>query len=256
MRARLPAMKRIDRSIPIPLYFQISERLRQHMIAGKMARGDLLTTDEHVQEAFGVSRATARRAIDELVDEGLVERITGRGTFVSEPRLQVPLPAMLSFTEEIERRGLHPSSTVVSVDWVTAAGHAAQVLGLGKGTRVLRIERILRANGKPILHSVDILPSEFGIGPGDDFSGSLYALMEARGIRLAQCQNVIKAAVADRRLSKLLRVRSGFPILALQRTAFDSKGRPVLYEDASCRGDLYSYAFRMVRQPQGQISRL
>lgn len=256
MQARIRDNGRIDRSTPIPLYFQIAERLRRRMIERKMRRGDLLTTDELVQEEFSVSRATARKAIDELADEGLVERITGKGTFVTEPRLQVPLPAMLSFTEEIVRRGLRPSSLVVSVGWVPAAGRPAQALGLKAGTRALRLERIRYADDKPILYSVDVLPAETGIEPEDDFSGSLYALMESRGIRLAECQNVIEAAVTDRRLSKLLHVRSGFPILALQRTTFDAKGQPVLYEDAACRSDLYSYAVRLVRHPRSQVATL
>ena len=214
-----------------------------------MRRGDLLTTDERVQDAFGVSRATARKAIDELVDEGLVERITGKGTFVIEPRLQVPLPAMLSFTEELERRGMRPGTRVISVGWVTASERAVQALDLEVGMRVLRLERVRYADDQPILQTIDVLPERLGIGPGEDFSRSLYKLMESRGIQLAECQNIIEAAVTDRRLSELLQVKKGVPILALRRTSYDTEGRPVLYEDAACRGDMYRYAVRLVRQP-------
>ena len=238
----------------MPLYFQIAEHLRHHMITRKMSQGDLLTTDERVQAEFGVSRATARKAIDELVDEGLVERVTGKGTFVKEPRLQVPLPVMLSFTEEILRRGMRPSSRIVSVGWVPASERATQALNLEAGAQVLRLERIRYADGEPILQTIDVLPDGLGIGPGEDFSGSLYELMESRGIRLAECQNLIEAAVTDRRLSNLLQVRKGFPILALQRTSYDAKGRPVLYEEAACRGDMYSYAIRLVRQRRNSSS--
>lgn len=249
MQRRMRDTGRIDRSTPIPLYFQIAERLRQNMLVMKMRQGDLLTTDERVQTEFGVSRATARKAIDELVDEGLVERVTGKGTLVSEPRLQVPLPVMLSFTEEIERRGMRPSTQVVSVGWISAKGHAAKALGLVEGARVLRLERIRFADAMPILRSVDVLSEKLGIGPEEDFSGSLYTLMELHGIRLAECQNLIEAAITDQSLSKLLQVRKGFPILALQRTTYDTQGRPVLYEEAACRGDLYSYAIRLARKP-------
>ena len=248
MQARIRDNGRIDRTTPMTLYFQIAEHLRHQMRTRKMRQGDLLTTDERVQEQFKVSRATARKAIDELVDEGLVERVTGKGTFLTEPRLQVPLPAMLSFTEELERRGMRPSTRVVSVGWVPASERAAQALGLETRMRVLRLERIRYADGKPILQTVDILPERLGIGPGEDFSGSLYKLMESRGIRLAECQNLIEAAVTNRRLSELLQVKKGFPVLALRRTSYDTEGRPVLYEDAACRGDLYGYAIRLARQ--------
>jgi len=255
VHARIRVNGRIDRSIPMPLYFQVAEHLRHHMIAQKMHQGDLLTTDERVQAEFGVSRATARKAIDELVDEGLVERITGKGTFVTEPRLQVPLPAMLSFTEEILRRGMRPSSRIVSVEWVPASERVAQALGLEAGAHVLRLERIRYADAEPILKTVDVLPERLGIGPEEDFLGSLYELMESRGIRLAECQNLIEAAVTDRQLSEQLQVKKGFPILALQRTSFDTKGRPVLYEEAACRGDMYSYAIRQARQRRDSSSR-
>jgi GntR family transcriptional regulator len=240
----------IDRSTPVPLYFQIAGQLRQQMIAKKMREGDLLTTDERVQAEFGVSRATARNAIDELVDEGLVERVTGKGTFVSAPRLQVPPPSMLGFTEEIRRRGMRPSTRIISNTWAKANDETARALSIEKGARVFRLERVRFADEKPILHSVDILPETIGLRPDDDFSGSLYELLESRGIRLGECQNIIEASVTNRSLSKLLRVKVDFPILALRRTSYDDKGRPVIYENSACRGDQYSYAIRMVREPR------
>ncbi len=248
MQTRMRMNGRIDRTTPVPLYFQIAEQLRNQMLNQKMHQGDLLTTDERLQQEFEVSRATARRAIDELVDEGLVERITGKGTFVIDQRLRVPLPAMLSFTEELKRRGMSPTTRVVSVGLFPASMRASQALGLEAETRVLRLERIRFADGTPILHTVDILPENIGICPEEDFSGSLYQLMESRGIRLAECQNLIEAAVTDHQISKLLQVKKGFPILSLRRTSYDAKGRPVLYEDAACRGDLYTYAIRQARQ--------
>jgi len=243
---------RIDRGTPIPLYFQIAEQLRDEMRRRSLRPGTLLTTDERVQQDFGVSRATARKAIDELVDEGLVERVTGRGTFTIEPRLQVPLPAMLSFTEELERRGMRPRTHIISVGWVPAGERAVHALGVPARARVLQLERIRHANDTPVLHTVDILPGNLWIGPDRDFSGSLYQLMESHGVRLYQCQNIIEASVTDKHLGKLLQVAKGFPVLALRRTSYDHRGQPVLYEDATCRGDLYSYSIRMARQPRGR----
>lgn len=250
---RSPANAALDRRTPVPLYFQIAERLRDDMRRRQMHPGDLLTTDERVQQEFGVSRATARKAIDELVDEGLVERVTGKGTFLTRPRLQVPLPLMLSFTEELQRRGMRPRTQIISVGWVPAGERVGHALGLPHKTSVLRLERIRYADDQPVLHTVDVLPEDLGLGPEEDFSGSLYRLMESHGVRLAECQNIITASVTDRQLGKLLGVRAGFPVLALRRTSYDTEARPVLYEDAACRGDLYSYAVRMARQPRAQL---
>jgi len=246
---------RIDRHTPVPLYFQIAEQLRNEIRTEQMEPGALLTTDERVQQEFGVSRATARKAIDELVDEALVERITGKGTFVIEPRLQVPLPAMLSFTEELERRGMRPRTRIVSVGCASASERTAHALKIPIGTRVLQLERIRYADDKPVLHTVDFLLSNLGIGPERDFSGSLYRLIESSGLQLHSSQNIIGAAVTNARLGKLLQVGTGFPVLALRRTSYDRKGRPVLYEDATCRGDLFSYAIRMVRPQRTEARR-
>jgi GntR family transcriptional regulator len=237
----------IDRHTPVPLYFQIAERLRQIIREQQMPPGTLLTTDDRVKREFRVSRATARKAIDELADEGLVERITGRGTFVTEPKLQVSLPIMLSFTEELRRRGIHPSTRVVSAEWASAGELAGRALGISASARALRLERVRFADGKPVLLSVDVLPEEIGIGTGEDFSGSLYQLIESRGVELAECQNIIQAAATDERLARMLGVEAGFPILALRRTSYDTNNRPVLYEEAFCRSDLYSYSVRLSR---------
>ena len=113
MKARMRSNTRIDRTTPSPLSFQIAESLRESLLEDKMRQCDLLTEDERVQEEFEVSRATAREPIDELVDEGLAGRITRKGSFVAEPRLQAPLPAMLSVTEGIKRRVKQPCSCFV-----------------------------------------------------------------------------------------------------------------------------------------------
>jgi len=86
---------KLDRDLPIALYYQVSERLRQEIRQRDLRPGDLLSTEEELQKRFQVSRATVRRALEELADEGLLTRITGKGTYVAEPRLTVQLPMLL-----------------------------------------------------------------------------------------------------------------------------------------------------------------
>jgi len=144
---------------------------------------------------------------------------------------------------------------VISASWEAASERAHQALNLLDGARVLRLERIRFADGNPILHSVDELTEAIGIGPDEDFSGSLYTLIETHGVQLGECQNIIEAAVTDRRLGQMLKVKSGSPVLTVRRTSYDVKGRPILYEDSACRGDLYSYALRLARQPRSAPAR-
>ncbi|NLG68150.1 MAG: GntR family transcriptional regulator [Firmicutes bacterium] len=248
MSAGMDKGARLDRNVPIALYYQIAEVLRREIREKGLRPGDFLTTEEELQVRFGVSRATARRALEELVDEGLVVRITGKGTYVARSKVNVQLPTLLSFTEEIRRLGMVPGSRVIGVDVVAAPEPVGIHLELDEGDQVLRIERIRYADKTPIVHLVDYLPMWLQIGPETDFNGSLYALLESRDIEVAEAVHTIEAGLTDEILARYLEVAVGFPVVRCRRTTYDPKGQPIVYEEAACRGDLYSYTVRLKRQ--------
>lgn len=241
----------LRRDLPIPLYFQIAEILRDDVRERKLHPGDFLTTEEEVERRFDVSRATARHALEELVDEGLVERIPGRGTYIAEPSVRVRPSELKSFTEQIRELEMEPGSKIIDVSVADAPEDVAARLELADGAQALRVERLRLANGKPMLWLLAYMPLDLGFEPSDDLSGSLYEKLEGRGIDIDEAAHVIKPGAADGRVAAQLRLPAGAPILLIQATTFDVAGRPVLYEQAACNGELYRYSIRLKRKPAG-----
>ena len=239
----------LRRDLPIPLYFQIAEILRGDVRARKLHPGDFLTTEEEVERRFDVSRATARHALEELVDEGLVERIPGRGTYIAEPSVQVRPTELKSFTEQILELGMEPASRIIDVSAATAPEDVAARLELSDGEQALRVERLRLANDKPMLWLIAFMPLGLGFGPSDDLSGSLYEKLESRGIAIDEAFHVIRPGAAEGKVADELQLPRGAPILLIQATTFDAAGQPVLYEQAACNGELYRYSIRLKRQP-------
>ncbi len=237
----------INREIPIPLYYQIAQHLRGDIRERGLQPGALLGPEEEIQRNFQVSRATARKALQELVEEGLVTRITGKGTYVTKPRLAVQLPALLSFSAEMKRLGMAPGARVIEAAFAAPDEEVALNLALEEESQVLRIERIRYGDETPLAHTIDYLPLWVGLQPGMDFTGSLYELLDAAGIPPEESVHRIEAACADPVLAVYLDVPPGSPILRAHDIAFDANGRPLIFGIDEWRGDRYSYQVRLKR---------
>jgi len=242
----LPLPKVDDRS-PLPLYYQVREAVRQ-AIRERYQPGDLIPSESELQESFGVSRATIRQALQELVAEGLLQRRRGRGTFVAAPKIAEALPRIVSFSEEMRKQGLVPSTRSVRVEAVPAPTRVVESLGLAADERCLRLERIRCANDRPIVLLVSYLPERLGIDPREDFTGSLYALLEGKyGIQLGEARQVIEAAAADKPVARALEIDEGDPILIIRRGVFSRARAPVEYVEGFYRADRYRYEIRLER---------
>jgi GntR family transcriptional regulator len=231
-----------------PLYRQVAESLRQEIVDRELRPGDFLSTEEVLEGRFGVSRATVRRALEELVAEGLVVRMPGKGTYVARRRVEVHLPRLTSFTETISELGMAPSSRVLGATLVEAPDDVQVALDLEDVTRAVRVERVRLADDEPILYLRAYLPEALGIGIDADFSGSMYALLEERGFHVADAQHVIDADDADETLADAFGIEVGRAVLRMRCTTYDDHGRPLLYELAHCRSDRYRYSVRLSRQ--------
>ncbi len=239
---------KVDLNSVIPLYYQIREDLRRRIEAGQWKPGEAIPSEAELQEIYGVSRATVRQALSELVMEGLLIRKQGRGTFVAPPKIVEPLPRLVSFTEEMRAVGMEPSTRSVRVEIVTDPPKRVRETLRTDEDRFLRIERVRCANAQPIVLLVSYLPSSLGIDPGEDFSGSLYALLETKyNIRLGEAIQIIEAAIADEDTAAQLEIEEGEPILIIRRGTFAKDGRPVEYVEGFYPADRYRYTIRLER---------
>jgi GntR family transcriptional regulator len=249
LAAMLPRGPLPKRDSALPLYYRVREALRERIEAGDWKPGDLIPAESKLLEAFGVSRATIRQALLDLVREGLLVRKQGRGSFVATRKIAEPLPRLASFTEEMRREGLVASTRSVKVEVVQAPGRVASALRVASSDTFIRLERVRCADGHPIVLLVSYLPTSLGIDPGEDFSGSLYALLEDKyGIDLGEALQVIEAGAADKYVAGHLDLREGEPVLIIRRGLFTREGSPVEYVEGFYPADKYRYTIRLDRQ--------
>ncbi len=243
---------RINPQTGAPRWFQIKEDLRRAIVNGTYSVGEQLPTEVQLMEHYGVSRITVRAALDHLVQEGLIERGSGRGTFVRTPVVEQPVLTLAGFHDDMRARGLRPGSRTVGVAWAIPPGDVLARLELPSG-KCLLVERVLLADEAPMAFHRSWLPpwvlgQEGPPSSAELDAGSLYDILDRRsGSRPQRAEETIEAQIADETLAALLAIRPGDPILMAHRLSFDRRGRPVEYVDCAYRADRYRYRVELSR---------
>jgi GntR family transcriptional regulator len=198
---------------------------------------------------FNVSRATVREAVGQLVAEGRLVRIHGKGTFVGRERVETQLH-LASFTEDMRRRGLDPATLVRSIVEVEPPEPVRAALGLAEGEHVWRVERLRLAGGVPMALEIGHYPARLLPGlVAQDLSGSLYTLVATRyGLTIDRAEQTVWAEVADRAHGSLLGVPPGAPLMVFRRTS-SAGGVVVEHVTSWYRGDRYQVHMSLDRTP-------
>ncbi len=224
---------------PVPLHHQVYLHLRSGLDAGTWRVGDRLPPERRLAEDYSCSLITVRRALDELVREGRLERARGRGTFVRPRRIVHDLTATWSFTDEMRRHGLEPSTRVVAMVTEPAAPVVAAALGLAVGAPIHRIERLRCANGTPLMLERAHLPADRfpDLLALDLERGSLYDALVERGVRLGAIHESIEPVLLGATESRLLETRRNRPALLIEGTTYTEEGEPFEYTITHLPGD-------------------
>jgi GntR family transcriptional regulator len=236
-----------------PLYGKVEEVLAGEIAGGDLKPGDRLPSEDELLERFQVSRITVRRAVQNLVGRGIVEIQRGRGTIVLAPKISQDLTELTGFVEDMNAHGRKASARVVSHGVVAATAKVAEHLGLGKGTRVMRIERVRLADSIPMSFDETYLPVDIGkkIVRNDLRIKPIFTLLEEKyGVPLKEAEYRLEAGAALGHVADGLGVPAGTPILRIERTSFTMDGKPVDYEILSYRGDLIRFVTRLTRRPK------
>ena len=229
---------------PIPLHHQVYLDLRAALDAGEWRPGDRLPTERDLASRYGCSLITVRRALGELTREQRLERTRGRGTFVLRPRIDRDFAGERSFTEEMQDRGLDPSTRLVAARPESAGEAVANALGLELGSPTLYLERLRMADGEPLLLEQVHLPAERfpGLLASDLERGSLYDLLTERyGVQVARAREVLEPVLLRAREARLLGRRPGTPALLIEGIASTAEGMPVELGRTFVRGDRTRY---------------
>jgi GntR family transcriptional regulator len=215
--------------------------------------GAALPSERELAERYRLARMTVRSEIERLTAEGLVYRLQGRGTFVSEPRV-AQAGALSSFTEDMVARGLSPGSTVLSSDVAEADGFLAAALKLAPGDPVFRLDRVRTADGQPVaIEQAFLALSRFaGIEDVDFTAESLFTVLSERfGVSLRDARQRVVAAAIGPDEAPLLGVPEGEPGLRFHTVAWDGDGVPAYFAASLYRGDRYEIELRQTRAGAG-----
>jgi DNA-binding GntR family transcriptional regulator len=238
----------LDRAGPVPLYFQISSRIESAIHDGTLPPGSRLENEVALGNRLGLSRPTIRRAIQELVDKGLLVRRRGIGTQVVHGKVSRSVE-LTSLYEDLERTGQKPETRVLSMEIGEADERISEELGVERGSPVLHIKRLRSAGGVPIAILDNVLPAEFtDLDLGDLSKHGLYQLMRARGVTMRVAKQRIGARDATSQEAGLLDIPKGSAVLTMSRTAFDNSGRAVEWGQHCYRPDLYSFEMTLVER--------
>jgi len=247
----------LDRQSVVPLYYQIQQHLHEQIRAGRFKPGKPLPSEEVISKRLRVSRMTARQALKSLCSLGVAYSRRGKGTFVSEIKLEKNFRQVLSFSEEMQARGSRPHSKLISSEVVLAGEEAAEALQLPSEEKVIRIRRVRVADTLPMGVETTCLPLRLCPDLLDKFDPrtSLYrTLAEIYGIHLVQADEVVEAGLANAEEARLLRIRKASPVFLFTRTSYVEGGKAVEYVKSTFRGDRYKITNRLGRPGNGNFS--
>jgi len=238
----------LERTGPIPLYFQISERIKNAIMSGQLPPGSRLENEVSLCKRLGLSRPTVRKAIQELVDKGLLVRRRGVGTQVVHGQVTRGVE-LTSLHDDLIRSGKKPSTKLISLELQKADGNIADQLACPVGTEVVRIERLRFADSAPVALMANWLPAFFrNVSVSDLEEIGLYQWLRMQGITIRVAKQRIGARKASAKETELLDVESGSALLTMDRTAYDDEGKAIEYGHHCYRPDLYSFEATLVQK--------
>jgi GntR family transcriptional regulator len=222
-----------------PIYMQLAQTLRQQIVEDKILSGEALPSERDLCALMGASRVTVRKAIELLIEEGLLSRRQGSGTYVT-PRIQAQGSYLTSFSEDAAARGETTSIIWIERSEGSANAEEAQLLEIDEGVAVVRLSRVRMADGEPLAIENAVVPAEM-LPAFDALGKSLYAALSERGNRPMRGEQKIRAALAGAYEAELLSIAEGKEILRIERLTRRSDGRPVELTRSAYRGERYEF---------------
>lgn len=234
-----------DETRSTPLYLQLAQKLATAINAGWWRADEALPSERTVSDELCISRVTARKAFDVLIDQGLVRRRHGSGTFIT-PRTEQPMSRLTGFTELLRQRGFEPSSVWLErlIDQPT---HEEQIqLGLSPAAKVTRLKRQRLADGVVMAIEQSTLPNSYLPDP-QAVGGSLYAHLDQLGYSVVRALQHIRAVNASEEIAALSGVRVGEALLLITRLGYTADNVLIELTDTWCRNDYYDFVAELKR---------
>ena len=223
-----------------PLYAQIMERIRQDIFRGTYPIGSRIPAESELEIRYNVSRVTVRRALQELTSAGLLERKQGKGTFVSQPKVDRVERPLKGFHDSCREAGKKPSARIIYIRERAAGPEERTRLGLQENASVIEILRVLAADGEPVILEHCCFSMAFAWLEGAGIRGSLYRILQEYGVQAEKSTYDLSLAGAQAEEAALLGVPAGTALLRMEQVVYDQRGRPLHTGVSLIRGDLFT----------------
>lgn len=223
-----------------PLYHQLKRIIEGKIETGKWKSGDKISSENELRTEYKISRNTVQKALDELVQEGVLERKQGRGTFVARPKIEQSLTSFYSFSKVMESQGMNPKDIILSINIEKANKKVAKRLQLDASDEVFALQRLRYANDEPIILETSYLPKKYihAMSQKDLEGHSLYGFLEEyHNITVVKAKETFEPVIVRDYESQLLQINPGSPSLLLDRIAYDTQGRLIEFCRSIVRGD-------------------
>jgi DNA-binding GntR family transcriptional regulator len=238
----------LERSGPIPLYFQIAQRIEKSILNGDLTAGCRMENEIALGNRLGLSRPTVRRAIQDLVGKGLLVRRRGIGTQVVHGQVTRGVE-LTSLYEDLASSGRSPRTEILMLKVIKAEAKVAENLSVEPGSPVLHVRRLRFADKVPVSILENWLPEEFtDIDEQTLIDHGLYQVLRSRGVSIRVAKQKIGARKARGDESELLDIEKNAALLTMDRTVYDHSGRAVEFGHHCYRPDLYSFEVTLVEK--------
>lgn len=239
----------IDHSSGIPLHIQVEKLLRELIDSSKYKNGELLPKEVDLANRLGISRNTVRKSISKLVMEGLLERKKGIGTKVSEKKITTQLKSWMSFTQEMNSKGIAFINYETIIEEVEAPLEVSNALEIKKNTKVFKLSRLRGTENGPFVYFISWLHPRIGLTGKEDFKRPLYEILEKDfSILVYLSREDISAILASKEISDKLQINSSDPVLKRVRKVYDPGKRPIEYTNGYYRADKFTYGIDIEKE--------
>lgn len=239
----------IKKESALPIYVQLEQGIKELIEKQELKPGDSIPSEREFSETYQFSRMTVRQAITNLVNDGILVRERGKGTFVAFRKIEQKLKGLTSFTENMKARGMLPSTKVLDLTLKQADPYLSKMLVVEEGALIYEIIRVRYADGVPIaletlFMSNDLVPKM----TKEQAENSIYEYLENQlYLKINRGVQELEASVSKKEESAILGIKEGTPVLRIQRIGYLADGRPLELAQSVYRGDLYKYTIELER---------
>jgi GntR family transcriptional regulator len=233
----------------LPQYIRIRESIRERILSGELVRGEKLPSEDELAMVYGVSRMTLRQSLADLIDEGLLYRKHGVGTFVALQQFARDHTVLRNFIETSKEEGLNVEEKLLDARLTSAKFQVARALNLEEGDKVVCLKTLRILEGNPItIHEAyfdHVKFSDFLEGNIEELSKDLLAYYESKGYKVKRGIQRLEARSIENDIAEILQIDESTPLLYKERTLYTAEGIPVEFLYCYNRGDLYSVTINL-----------